>query len=224
MLIGNLLALLQNNLKRILAYSSIANLGYLLVAFLAGGANGISSSTFYLVSYFVTILAAFGVVTVLSSGNRDAGWLDEYRGLMWSRPWLSAILAASMFSLAGLPLTVGFVGKFYLVLAGVGSTLWLLVIVLILSSAIGLYYYLRVVVMMYNRPAPEYETGGTSEIVQEPGEIAEEQPVHRPAASTPALTPAGSIALAGLLFLIVWLGVYPTPLLNLIQSMVNGMY
>jgi NADH-quinone oxidoreductase subunit N len=202
MLIGNLLALLQSNLKRILAYSSIANLGYLLVAFLAGGANGISSSTFYLVSYFVTILAAFGVVTVLSSGSRDAGWLDEYRGLMWSRPWLSAILAASMFSLAGLPLTVGFVGKFYLVLAGVGSALWLLVIVLVISSAIGLYYYLRVVVMMYNRPAPEIEAK----------------------IPAPAMARAGGLALAGLFLLIVWLGVYPAPLLNLIQVMVRGMY
>ena len=167
---------------------------------------GSTSSTFYLVSYFVTILAAFGVVTVLSSGSRDAGWLDEYRGLMWSRPWLAAILAAAMFSLAGLPLTVGFVGKFYLVLAGVGSALWLLVIVLVISSAIGLYYYLRVVVMMYNRPAPEYETGGSRR------------------AAAPAMAPAGSLALAGLLFLIVWLGVYPTPLLNLIQTMVKGLY
>ncbi len=202
MLVGNLLALLQSNLKRILAYSSIANLGYLLVAFLAGGAKGISASTFYLVSYFVTILAAFGVVTALSSGNRDAGWLDDYRGLMWSRPWLAAILTASMFSLAGLPLTVGFVGKFYLVLAGVGSALWLLVIVLVISSAIGLYYYLRVVVVMYNRPAQEYEAQKLA----------------------PALTPAGSLALAGLLIVVVWLGVYPSPVLNLIQVVIKGFF
>jgi NADH-quinone oxidoreductase subunit N len=212
MLVGNLLALLQSNLKRILAYSSIANLGYLLVAFLAGGANGVSSSTFYLVSYFVTILAAFGVVTVLSSGSRDAGWLDEYRGLMWSRPWLAAILAAAMFSLAGLPLTVGFIGKFYVVLAGVGSAigpaasaaaaLRLLVIILVISSAIGLYYYLRVVVMMYNRPAPENES----------------------TTPAPAMTPASGLVLAGLLLLVIWLGVYPTPLLDLIQSMVQGLY
>ncbi len=202
MLIGNLLALLQTNLKRILAYSSIANLGYLLVAFIAGGANGVASSTFYLVAYFITILAAFGVVTVLSSGRRDAGWLDEYRGLMWSRPGLSAVLTAAMFSLAGLPLTVGFVGKFYLVLAGAGAAQWLLVIVLVIASAIGLYYYLRVVVMMYNRPAQEVEA-------------------RTPA---PAMSAAGGVALAALLVLVVWLGVYPTPLLNLIQSVVKGLY
>lgn len=202
MLVGNLLALLQNNLKRILAYSSIANLGYLLVAFLAGGTTGVLASTFYLVSYFITILAAFGVVTALSSGSRDAGWLDDYRGLMWSRPWLAVLLTASMFSLAGLPLTVGFVGKFTVALAGVGAALWLLVITLVISSAIGLYYYLRVVVVMYNRPAQEFETQKR----------------------TPALAPAGSLALAGLLLLVVWLGVYPAPVLELIQGMVKGLF
>jgi NADH-quinone oxidoreductase subunit N len=115
---------------------------------------------------------------------------------MWSRPWLAAILTASMFSLAGLPLTVGFVGKFYLVLAGVGSALWLLVVTLVVASAIGLYYYLRVVVIMFNRPAQEVEA-------------------RTPA---PAMTSAAGLALAVLLLLIVWLGVYPAPLLNLIQS------
>ncbi len=202
MLIGNLLALLQTNLKRILAYSSIANLGYLLVAFLAGGASGVSASTFYLVAYFITILAAFGVVTALSSGSRDASWLDQYRGLMWSRPGLSAVLTAAMFSLAGLPLTVGFVGKFYLVLAGAGAALWLLIFTLVVASAIGLYYYLRVVVVMYNRPAQELEA-------------------KTPA---PAMSAGGGVALAVLLVLVVWLGVYPTPLLDLIQSVAKGLH
>jgi NADH-quinone oxidoreductase subunit N len=196
-LIGNLLALMQNNLKRMLAYSSVANLGYLLVAFIAGGANGTAASTFYLVAYFVTILAAFGVVTVLSSRSRDAGWLDEYRGLMWSRPWLAAVLTAAMFSLAGLPLTVGFVGKFYLVLAGVGSALWLLVVVLVIGSAISLYYYLRVVVVMYNRSAQEVETSTPA----------------------PAISAVGGLALAALLLLIVGMGVFPAPLLDLVQLM-----
>ena len=197
MLIGNLLALLQNNLKRLLAYSSIANLGYLMVAFLAGGSNGVTSAAFYLVSYFITILAAFGVVTVMSQSSQDAGSLDEYRGLMWRRPWLAAVLTAAMFSLAGIPLTVGFIGKFYLVLAGVGSALWLLVIVLVIASAIGLFYYLRVVTVLFaDRPA-------TAAPIQ-----------------IPSYSLAGGIALAVLLVLMVGLGVFPSPLLNVIQSMV----
>ena len=196
MLIGSLLALLQSNLKRLLAYSSIANLGYLLVAFLAGGANALTASTFYLVSYFVTILAAFGVVTVLSTGSRDAGLLEDYRGLFWRHPWLAAILTFAMFSLAGIPLTVGFVGKFYLVLAGIGSALWLPVLVLVLSSAIGLYYYLRVVAVLF---APISEPVETTKWV-------------------PSFSLAGSLALAGLLVLLIWLGVYPSPLIQMIQS------
>ena len=118
MVAGNLLALRQNNVKRILAYSSIAHLGYLLVAFLAGGENGGTAATFYLVAYSATTLAAFGVVTVLSGGDRDAELLDDYRGLGWRRPWLAAVFAVALFSLAGIPLTAGFVGKFYLVDGG----------------------------------------------------------------------------------------------------------
>lgn len=196
MLIGSLLALLQTDLKRLLAYSSIANLGYLLVAFLAG-ANAIAASTFYLFSYFITILAAFAVVTIQSGSQEDASAIADYRGLAWRRPWLAAILAASMFSLAGIPLTVGFVGKFYLVLAGVGSALWLLVITLILSSAIGLFYYLRVVIALFQ--------GVTGEPV-----------IPRRASS---FTAAGGLALAVLLILLIWLGVFPSPIIQMLQSL-----
>ena len=85
MFAGNILALLQNNVKRILAYSSIAHLGYILVAFLAGGQFGALAVTFYLVAYFVTIVGAFGVVAVLSAENRDAEDIENYRGLFWRR-------------------------------------------------------------------------------------------------------------------------------------------
>jgi NADH-quinone oxidoreductase subunit N len=199
MLAGNLLALLQTNLKRLLAYSSIANLGYLLVAFLAGGSSAVTAALFYLVSYFITILAAFGVVTVLSGGSQDLSQLEDYRGLMWRRPWIAAILAAAMFSLAGMPLTVGFMGKLYLVLVGVGSALWLLVITLVVASAIGLYYYLRVVVSLF-APLPEGANPGKS---------------------TASLSTLGSIALAGLIILLVGFGLYPAPLLQVIQSLAS---
>ena len=197
MFAGNLLALRQNNVKRVLAYSSIAHLGYLLVAFLAGGAVGVTAVTFYLVAYFVTTMGAFGVVTVLSDSDRDADSIDDYRGLFWRRPWLAAVLALSLFSLAGMPLTAGFAGKLYILVAGVGSALWWLAIPLILSSAIGLYYYLRIIVAMYRQPIPEQESFTTA----------------------PALRSGSGLALAGLSLSLIWLGVYPVPVLELIQTL-----
>lgn len=149
MLIGNILALRQQNIKRILAYSSIAHMGYMLVAFLAGGESGIEAISFYLLAYFITILGAFGVVTLLSDQSGDASAVEDYQGLFWRRPWVAAVLTAMLLSLAGIPLTAGFIGKYYILAAGVGSGLWFLVVVLIASSVIGLFYCLRVVVAMF---------------------------------------------------------------------------
>jgi NADH-quinone oxidoreductase subunit N len=196
MFAGNLLALRQTNVKRILAYSSIAHLGYLLVALVTGGGLGIQAATFYLVAYFITTLAAFGVVTILSGPEKDAGTLEEYRGLFWRRPWPAAILSAALFSLAGLPLTAGFLAKVGLLAAGVGSSLWLLVIGMVVSSALGLYYYLRIIVTMYQQPEAE----------------------PAPAAPRPSLPLASGLVLGLLMLLLVWLGVYPTPLLEMIQT------
>jgi NADH-quinone oxidoreductase subunit N len=196
---GNLLALLQNNVKRLLAYSSIAHLGYLLVAFLAGGALASTAVAFYLAAYFATTLSAFGVITVMSGRQaRDTDTLDDYRGLYWRRPWLAGVLTAAMLSLASIPLTAGFAGKFLIVTAGIGSALWLLAISLVASSAIGLYYYLRVIVTMSQRP-PEAE---------------------QTSAAAPSLSLASGAVLAALTLAVVWLGVYPSPLLDLIQAAV----
>jgi len=196
MVAGNFLALMQNNLKRILAYSSIAHLGYLLVAFLASRDLAVPASGFYLVAYFLSILAAFGVVSVLSTELGDAEVLEDYRGLFWRRPWLAVVLSASMFSLAGIPLTAGFIGKFYLLAAGVGSARWLLVIVLVSTSAIGLFYYLRVIVALYS--------------------ASSEERLERP----PVISWTGNIVLLGLMILLVWLGIYPASLMRFIQSAV----
>jgi NADH-quinone oxidoreductase subunit N len=198
MFVGNLLALAQTNVKRILAYSSIAHLGYLLVAFLAGGSLGAIAVAFYLVAYFVTNLIAFGVVTVLS-GGREADELDDYRGLFWRRPWLATTFLAALLSLGGIPLTAGFMGKFYVLMAGVGSALWLLAVILAVNTMISFYYYLRVAFMMF-RDAPE-------------GEAAVGRPL-------PSLSFMGGAALAVLTLLLVWIGVYPGPLIHTIQSMV----
>jgi NADH-quinone oxidoreductase subunit N len=196
MIAGNLLALLQNNIKRILAYSSIAHMGYLLVAFIVGGQFAVEAVTFYLVAYFVTTLGAFGVVTVLSGSNVEAEQIEDYRGLFWTRPGLAGVFTVMLLSLAGIPVTAGFIGKFYIVAAGASSARWTLIIVLVVSSVIGLFYYLRVMAVMYATRNNDDE------------------------ASTALLPPSplGRIVLATLTGLLVWFGVYPSPLLHVIQN------
>jgi NADH-quinone oxidoreductase subunit N len=198
MFAGNLLALLQRNIKRILAYSSISHVGYLLVTLLASGPLAINAAAFYLAAYFVTTLGAFGVVTVLSDKDRDADSMDDYKGLAWRRPWLAGVFTAMLLSLAGIPLTAGFVGKFYVVAAGMGSALWLLVIVLVINSAIGLFYYLRIIGAVYARP--EEET-----------------------AARPALSRSGRAVLAGLTIALIWLGVYPGTVIEIIKKTIQSL-
>ena len=149
MFAGNILALLQTNLKRLLAYSSISHLGYVLVALVAPTDTGREAAAYYMAAYAVTLVAAFGVMAAISDGQDDVEEIDRYRGLFWRRPWLAVALTASMLSLAGIPLTAGFVGKFYVLLAGASGALWTLVLILAVTSVIGLYYYLRVVVALY---------------------------------------------------------------------------
>jgi NADH-quinone oxidoreductase subunit N len=158
MLIGNLMALKEKNIKKILAYSSIAHLGYLLIALLAGDKTGEHAFAFYLVVYMFTITGAFTVVSYLSEIDVDASSLDHYKGLFWTRPGLAIAFSVMLFSLAGIPLTAGFMSKFYLLLAGIGNELWLLSIVLVLSSIIGLFYYLRIIVMMFTETGSKAET------------------------------------------------------------------
>jgi len=201
MFAGNLLALLQNNVKRILAYSSIAQMGYLLVAFQIGGPIGTSAAAFYLVAYFVMTLGAFAVVTVLSERERDADLLDDYRGLFWRRPALALVFTAMLLSLAGIPLTAGFLGKFYIVAAGASAGAWALIVILVITSTIGLFYYLRVVVVLYQQPA-------TSDRAHEP---------------IPRQASAATLVLAALTVILVWLGVYPTPLLRVIQAAIGSL-
>jgi NADH-quinone oxidoreductase subunit N len=202
MFAGNLLALLQDNVKRILAYSSIAHLGYLLVAFQTGGEVGVKAATFYFVVYLVTILGAFGIVTLLSNDGRDADRLEDYRGLFWRRPLIAGMFTAMILALAGIPPTGGFVAKFYIVAAGVAGGQWGLVFVLVLTSGIGLFYYLRVLVTMYSRPA----------------EAASESLVDRVSPSH-----AGSLLVMGLTVLQIWLGVYPSSILHVIAAMTTGL-
>lgn len=202
MFAGNLLALFQTNVKRILAYSSIAHMGYLLVALQVGGLIGAGAVIFYLVAYFVMTLGAFGVVTVLSGHDRDADRLEDYRGLFWRRPALALVFTAMLLSLAGIPLTAGFIGEFYIVVAGVAVGAWALILILVITSAIGLFYYLRLVMVLYQQPA------GSEQVLR----------------ALPARIPAtATMVLAVLTVILVWLGVYPILLLRVIQTAIASL-
>jgi NADH-quinone oxidoreductase subunit N len=197
-LFGNLLALLQNNLKRLLGYSSIAHFGYLLVALIASKGLAVEAVGVYLATYVLTSLGAFGVITLMSTpySGRDADALYEYRGLFWRRPYLTAVLTVMMLSLAGIPLTAGFIGKFYVIAAGVEAQLWWLLGAMVLGSAIGVFYYLRVMVTLFMR----------------------EPNMHRHDAPFDWGQRAGGIMLLVVALLAFILGVYPQPLLELVQQ------
>ncbi len=197
-LFGNLLALLQNNLKRLLGYSSIAHFGYLLVALVASKGLAVEAVGVYLATYVLTSLGAFGVITLMSTpySGRDADALYEYRGLFWRRPYLTAVLTVMMLSLAGIPLTAGFIGKFYVIAAGVEAQLWWLLGAMVLGSAIGVFYYLRVMVTLFMR----------------------EPNMHRHDAPFDWGQRAGGIMLLVVALLAFFLGVYPQPLLELVQQ------
>ena len=157
MFAGNWLALLQKNIKRLLAYSSIAHVGYMLVALLSGNDLGASAVIFYLVTYFAATLLAFGALMLLESNQNESVTIEDVRGLFYVKPALSGCLILAFLSLVGIPLTAGFMGKYWILLAGVSQTKWPLLICLIVSSAIGLYAYLRVVISLFQDQAPRAE-------------------------------------------------------------------
>jgi NADH-quinone oxidoreductase subunit N len=155
-LVGNLAALAQQSLKRLLAFSSIAHMGYLLFAVIAahraGAALASEALVFYVTAYTLTTVTAFGVIAVRASPGREADELIDYAGLIWVRPGLAGVLLVSLLSLAGIPLTAGFVAKFYLFAVASDAGLWTLLGLLIIGSGIGMYYYLRVVFELIRAP------------------------------------------------------------------------
>jgi len=143
MSVGNILAIMQNDVKRMLAYSSIAHAGYLLVAVTAGGQEAVSSALFYLLAYAFFNMGAFVLVIIIENKSGGSNHIDTFRGLASRHPWLAVSLALFMFSLAGFPPTAGFFGKFYVFSAAVNAGLVWLVIVAVLNSLISVFYYLR---------------------------------------------------------------------------------
>jgi NADH-quinone oxidoreductase subunit N len=155
MTLGNVAALLQSDIKRMLAYSSIAHAGYILVALVAAGANGGASALFYLLGYTVTNLGAFGSVIALSDRARERTRIADFAGAAREHPAVAAVMSICLLSLAGFPPFAGFVGKFLIFGAAVEAGWTWLAVVGVLNSLISVYFYLRPVVQMYmTEPAP----------------------------------------------------------------------
>jgi len=193
MIVGNLAALAQANLKRMLAYSSIAHAGYLLTALVAVPRLAGEAMLFYLVAYAAVNLGAFGTIAALARDGREPLALGDVAGLADRRPALAAALTVFLVSLTGIPVTAGFVGKFYLFGAAVAAGWWGLALVGVIMSVVSAYYYLRVVVAMY-MSAPAGEDAWS------------------------AVSPASAFALAVSAALTLLLGVWPAPLLALART------
>jgi NADH-quinone oxidoreductase subunit N len=180
MILGNVIAVVQPNLKRMLAYSSIAHAGYIAVAFTANSQQGGSAALFYTLAYAAMNLGAFAIVTILGRARDERVQLGDYAGLASKRPGLAALLSLFLLSLAGVPGTAGFAGKFFIFRSAVESNLTGLAIIGVLTTVVSFYYYLYVIVQMYMR---------------EPGEDFADARV------TPALVVALLVAVGGTLYL-----------------------
>ncbi len=194
MFVGNILAIRQKNIKRLLGYSSIANMGYLIIILLTGSNRGVQASVFYLISYIFTTMGAFGIITLLSTNVHEAEDTEDFKGLYWKRPWIAIVFTLSLLSLAGIPLTAGFIAKFYIILEGINAGLMVLIFSLIINSVIGLYYYLRIITSLFS---------GANE------------------KSLPELSVTGNIALAIIALSILILGIYPGWLIDLLVKFVS---
>ncbi|TKJ32217.1 NADH-quinone oxidoreductase subunit NuoN [Blastococcus sp. CCUG 61487] len=156
MVVGAVLGLTQTDLKRMLAYSSIAHAGFLLTGVLGLGAggtgSGLAATMFYLLTYGLTTLGAFAVLTLVRDGDGEAGHLSQWAGLASRSPLTAAVMALFLLALAGIPLTAGFTGKFAVFRAAIEQGAWPLVVVAVLASAVAAFFYLRVIVLMYFSP------------------------------------------------------------------------
>jgi NADH-quinone oxidoreductase subunit N len=149
MTVGNVIAIAQSNVKRMLSYSSIAHAGYALVALVAQSAAGVSSMLYYLMAYALMSIGSFAVLTVVAKQGDERYAFDDYAGLGTTHPWLAALMTLFMFALAGFPPTAGFAGKFYIFSAAVQSGYYSLALIGGLTSVVSVVYYARVVIMMY---------------------------------------------------------------------------
>jgi len=200
MIVGAVVGVVQTNVKRMLAYSSIAHAGYLLVGIVAGNQTGKAAVLFYLVSYAFTNLGAFGVVAVLGTRDHAHDELSDFAGLWQRRPALAGLMTVFLLSLGGFPPTAGFVGKWYLFNAAVQQGEYALAIIGVLSSVVSVFFYLRIVVMMYMTDQPAGER------------------------RAPALPGVGMAGLTLAMLAVFYLGVLPTGLIDLATESVATIF
>jgi NADH-quinone oxidoreductase subunit N len=150
--IGNLVAITQDNIKRMLAYSGIAHAGYILLGILPGTTQGFTATLFYIAAYAVMNFGAFAVVTALGAGGEQTAELSYWRGLFYRRPFLATVMTIFMLSLAGIPPTVGFFAKLFVFQSLVTAQIWAPLVVAVIMTIVSFYYYLRVIVVMLAQP------------------------------------------------------------------------
>ncbi len=199
MTLGNVVALAQENIKRMLAYSSIAHAGYILVGMVAGGDAASASILFYLLAYTLMNMGAFAVVILFGRKGENNVLVEDYRGMGTRYPVLGAAMALFMFSLAGLPPTAGFFGKFYVFSAAVAQGYVWLVVIAVLNSLVSVYYYFRVTIKIYMQ-APENDLEGV------------------------AFRPAAMVALVLMAVGTLWVGVFPGTYLSLALQAVPRLF
>jgi NADH-quinone oxidoreductase subunit N len=195
--VGNVLALSQTNIKRMLAYSSIAHAGYALVGLAAGTVDGASSVLLYVLIYALMNMGAFGIVIMLRKAGARGEEITDYAGLGKTNKMAAFLMLIFMFSLTGIPPTAGFVGKFYIFKAAVQANLVWLAVVGVLFSAVSAYFYLRVIMVMYmSEPQGKFEL---------------------------ATAPSLAVALIVSVLAVVFIGVYPTDVLNYARASIAGL-
>jgi NADH-quinone oxidoreductase subunit N len=194
MVVGSVLAIAQSDIKRMLAYSSVAHAGFILVGLTAANRQGIEAAMFYLAVYSAMVLAGFGVVMLVSGRGERKTDLGSYIGLGRSYPFAAAVMAVAMLSLAGLPPTGGFIAKVSVFSAAIQDGHWPLVLIGVVTSVIAAFYYLRVIVLMYMRDRPMGDTAG------------------------PDRSPVGRVAVAVPAFLVLLFGVFPSLLFTFLRS------
>jgi len=199
MILGTVVGVVQTNLKRMLAYSSIAHAGYLLVGLVAASQTGRAAILFYLLVYSVTNVAAFGVIALLGTKDNPRDELNDYAGLWYKRPALAALMTVSLLSLGGLPPTAGFIAKWYIFNAAVSAGYYGLAIIGVLTSVIAVFFYLRIVVKMYM-------TEGDASVTPAP------------------IGAVGMTALAIAIIAIFYLGILPTRVLDLAAASVAAIF
>jgi len=149
LVLGNVVAIAQTNIKRMLAYSTISHMGFMLMGVLSGTAEGYSAAMFYAIAYAIMSAGAFAVLILVSNGDREADQLDDYKGLARRNPWHAFLMLMIMFSLAGVPVFLGFFAKWQVIAATLSAGFVWLAVLAVIASVIGAFYYLRIVKLMY---------------------------------------------------------------------------